>query len=531
MSLISYGDGHTEGNLMKKKIGILLVLAVNTLTAHETGERHDHVTITQFCEKYHQRSYFIMRLEQIIELIKKFESKPFTFQFNRTQYTNPLILQCIDEIEKNNSIQPFFKLWKDTRRFKYLEDESFALSVTKLLFTIQHAIYTQKKGSEMRDGFDIELHLGCSSYTEATTFRKYHSKRLAETYAFLKNIRCTEQSLFEEKHEGCDCTFITHYAFTSSAIVDCIKKMEEEKTLRPLLQLHKEFTSYKLIQNELFVREFTTLTFIVARNIFINNIQMMPTAQQKRAKSQVTHIYENLDNLPIEEILDAIDLLNDELPEILEQYEFNSDMTWKEWLKKYWWVPPTVLLTVGMRIREIFYPTKKINDDDERGKRMSEGARKLAAALLAKKDDKGGSYDPSHAARARSVSASKTRLQGQAQKLRRGNNAGAGAQLRPPASQPHTRLRDVDKRDKMRISGSHDGLPCLPRCSNPVHVQPDEPAPNTKESDSSSSSSASVSIGSPFDGSDDDNFPDVGATSAPVPRRPQGHPKDNVKFE
>jgi hypothetical protein len=33
-------------------------------------------------------------------------------------------------------------------------------------------------------------------------------------------------------------------------------------------------------------------------------------------------------------------MLMTELPPFLEKYELNSSITWRNWLKKYWWVPP-----------------------------------------------------------------------------------------------------------------------------------------------------------------------------------------------
>ncbi len=501
---------------MKKIIGLAFLALSLNMFAHSDGTEHEHVTITQFCEKYYQRSYFVLRLEQIIELIKKIDKKPFAFTFNQAQFDNKLVLECIEQIEQTNSLQPFYKLWKNTRRYKYLEDESFALNVTRLIFTIQHVIYTNTRHADSGNIFDIELHLSCSSYTEATTIRKYHAKRLSETFNFLKTIRCSKRSLFEEEHEGCDCSFITHYQFTNPSILSCIKKMEENKSLEPLLKLYKEFTTYKLIQDDLFVREFTTLAFIVTRNIFIHNIQDPPTTLQKRAKNQVTHIYENLDKLPIDEILEAIDLLNDELPEILNQYEFNSDMTWKEWLKKYWWVPPVVGVMMGARIREILYPVKP-SDDADRGRRASEGARRLAEALLSrKKGKKGGSFDPKK--KDRNPSASRERLRAQAQKMRKTKDPDKKPFLSPSDAATHTRLADV-RDSNMSVSRSHEGLPCLgSHCTEPTHSA--SAAQNEDEEDSISISSSECESGNE----------DAGQRSVPLPRRPRSS-KPREPFE
>jgi hypothetical protein len=43
-------------------------------------------------------------------------------------------------------------------------------------------------------------------------------------------------------------------------------------------------------------------------------------------------------------------MLMTELPPLLEKYEFNSKMTWQNWLKKYWWVPPIFGIWFGLKI-------------------------------------------------------------------------------------------------------------------------------------------------------------------------------------
>jgi len=59
---------------------------------------------------------------------------------------------------------------------------------------------------------------------------------------------------------------------------------------------------------------------------------------------------EKINQLPVAEVLNAIDMLITELPPFLEKYEFNAKMTWKVWLKKYWWVPPIFGAWFGLKI-------------------------------------------------------------------------------------------------------------------------------------------------------------------------------------
>ena len=63
------------------------------------------------------------------------------------------------------------------------------------------------------------------------------------------------------------------------------------------------------------------------------------------------YIYEAIDLLPIEEILNALDEVAEELYPLLELYEFDPYATWQEWLQKYIWLIP---IFAGKLIYTIF---------------------------------------------------------------------------------------------------------------------------------------------------------------------------------
>jgi len=70
----------------------------------------------------------------------------------------------------------------------------------------------------------------------------------------------------------------------------------------------------------------------------------------KTALNNLLEISEKINQLPIAEILNTIDMLAKELPPFLEKYEFHSKITWKAWLKKYWWVPPIFIGWFGLKV-------------------------------------------------------------------------------------------------------------------------------------------------------------------------------------
>lgn len=48
----------------------------------------------------------------------------------------------------------------------------------------------------------------------------------------------------------------------------------------------------------------------------------------------------NVDHVRVEEVLHLLDVVLEELPEFIDKYEFNSNLTWEEWKKKYWLLAP-----------------------------------------------------------------------------------------------------------------------------------------------------------------------------------------------
>ncbi len=144
------------------------------------------------------------------------------------------------------------------------------------------------------------------------------------------------------------------FAFTQKNVVLCIKEIRRTKNIQPLLKLWNDIKHYRFIKSIGLIKEFSILTFVIYKNLMTHYLPEHMSLREKSVTQSLIQVYEKLDSLPLEEILNAIDLVTEELPFLWEQYQLNSDMTWKEWLKKYWWVPPLVAVTLGIRIFLIF---------------------------------------------------------------------------------------------------------------------------------------------------------------------------------
>ena len=169
----------------------------------------------------------------------------------------------------------------------------------------------------------------------------YHIKCLAESTYFF--------SLLDEQnycYTPCNCsnqnqciqidsTDFFHYKITS-----CIKKMRLTQSLKPIVLLLQEVKNHFYDQDVLFFRELFLLVFTIHKQIIVRGCEEKHYLLKKTTLDTIIMVSERINQLPIAEILNAIDMLITELPPLLEKYEFNSKLSWKNWLKKYWWVPP-----------------------------------------------------------------------------------------------------------------------------------------------------------------------------------------------
>lgn len=137
-----------------------------------------------------------------------------------------------------------------------------------------------------------------------------------------------------------DCIQIDSALFFNKKIIKCIEEIESTTSLKPILQLSQNINDYAFVQDHQFMRELFLLLFTIQKQILLQKCAEKPDILKKNTLATILEISEKINQLPIAEILNAIDMLVTELPPFLEKYEFHSQMSWKDWLKKYWWVPP-----------------------------------------------------------------------------------------------------------------------------------------------------------------------------------------------
>jgi len=128
----------------------------------------------------------------------------------------------------------------------------------------------------------------------------------------------------------------------------CVKQIKKEKNLQGLFSYWHKVVTYSVdVTDDSFI-EFAALICKICMLIKIKTLESANKAQS--ALDTIVAIGTAIDRLPIAEILNTIDMLVNELPAFLEKYEFNSSISWKKWLTRYWWIPPVVIIWFGLKI-------------------------------------------------------------------------------------------------------------------------------------------------------------------------------------
>jgi hypothetical protein len=143
----------------------------------------------------------------------------------------------------------------------------------------------------------------------------------------------------------------------------CLCKVLQTGSLNPIVTLLKEATYAAHVKDHALVHETFLLIFTVHKQILFQQCKEHHHFLKKTTVNTLVEVSDKINQLPIAEVLDAIDMLMTELPPFLEKYELTSTITWRNWLKKYWWVPPVFGGWFGLRILLNF---QKIYDYDKR---------------------------------------------------------------------------------------------------------------------------------------------------------------------
>lgn len=345
----------------------------------------------KFVKMVQKRYYLVHRLEKPITFLMEFyrsvvKKGPFNlwsiFKSDlhkdivvplgvSEQFKHPLVIKYMRELESHHTITVINDLWSDFLSYKYIDDELFVRETIIAIMIVYKALALnlnptiQKNGSFLEsmylatekesavdkqglyDNFHSILNLLDESFDKedfviTNNLRHYHIQRLLKSIIILTKVNA------QYLHPLWDCLTQTidknSISFKHQAVQECLESILQTRSLEPLFGLWRHFMAYKFANDSLFLQEFISLEYMLYCKLIdclrIVTVKDVPTAED------IIELYASIATLPIPEMLNSLDSLVEELIDIMEKYELDTAMSWTQWFKKYWWVPPVVISSI-----------------------------------------------------------------------------------------------------------------------------------------------------------------------------------------
>jgi hypothetical protein len=177
---------------------------------------------------------------------------------------------------------------------------------------------------------------------EAEIIPEFVTKRYYLTQRLLKAINIILQYVSATKDSSMQCVEIVEQILWKDDYIQALcSEITHTRKMSPIFELWDYFSQFRKIHDADFNRETCVLIRVCLQCIYAELHRDLATKNSWLA---------DIDSLPLEEILSTIDLLVEQMPAILEKYELQSNLSWKQWFKKYWWAVPVISTVIGLRI-------------------------------------------------------------------------------------------------------------------------------------------------------------------------------------
>lgn len=347
---------------------------------------HDQHPIEEQTFLVYRRYYFVARLDKTIQLLAKMYQEVSAMQAilgtkqidlslivpeqMHRLFTHEKIRRSVKEIEHTRSLKPLFMEWESFKSYKSLHDELLVEDFSKEIFLItRNTIKTLTKGKlvdplacpelslndrlnaindycetlqQLQDGFlpnkttkttsSSNVHLAV--HTDEVAFRYYCIKRLDLAIQYL--LACDEKT------------------FSSIPVVlnrdGIVFKGVGFPVKKGLTHLWDNVLQYKHIENESYMHDFAAYLLLILK------VKQSEQTKMRFSHADLVAMQHTIKQLPLEEILQTIDLLVKQMNSTIQHYN-KSGLTFNQWIKKYWWAPSAVCLTVAIKCYILYYKT------------------------------------------------------------------------------------------------------------------------------------------------------------------------------
>ncbi len=348
---------------------LLLIVAV-CISSSCYGFEFDEKLINPFTREVYYRYYLIKRCEEPTQLLHTNTAVWRHINFNKlsTDYIeNAVIKEKIQAIKKSHTIDPFLDLWHQMNTHRHIDDPAFHKDFIKLLFMFYKSL--EKPAHHKKDPlpdtealpfmpplFSIEEMLGIIDknidsmhqhqkpkktsghrffdHKQVTTddiaLNYYLIQRLDKAMRLLTMIRDPFPSTQRKNSvdfNNCDAGV----NFSHERVNQCFNQILIKKNLEPLAHMWQELIRFRHAGDSHFLKEMLMMLFTVYKDLLLVKLSHESEQLITTEMSTILDLYEHIDELPLDEILHAIDLTTDKLMFLQNMEKKNK----KEWIQEY----------------------------------------------------------------------------------------------------------------------------------------------------------------------------------------------------
>lgn len=293
---------------------------------------------TSITHGVNQRFYLISRLNQIVQLIAhNLNNGKNVCHINLYQgvFQHTAIKETIEQIKEKKNLLPLLHLWEAFITYRFINDTLFEKELIRLLLLVCYQVSTEKciekNITEKNNGFEIN-----NVSTDDITRNFYTIQRMNRCIENLTTMQNEMNDLLEQNqpkrvHDLEDITFLEEkIPFEHNKIRECIYHIYQQKELTPLLDMYRDYTSYRYASDYLFLKEQLHLLFLVHKNMLTKKLSNQNEQIIIHEMEFIQDVCEHIEELSIDQILDVIDMITNKLMAIRKiEDEFNHSFVGK----------------------------------------------------------------------------------------------------------------------------------------------------------------------------------------------------------
>jgi hypothetical protein len=313
-------------------------------------------SINTFTRDIYYRYYLIQRCQEPVELLQKNPAIWKQINFDNLDLMildNEIVQEKAALIQIKHVIHPFLELWHQINTHRHLDDASFHKDFVKLLFMLYKSL-EQPTHQKATAAYSIEKMLSTiDKYTDKV--RPNNPKKNAADYYGLpdphavttddialnyyliqrldkpiKLLSAMRDELVISKAGWVDhamCNMAIN--FSHERMNYCFNQMTMRKNLEPFLHAWQEFSRFRHAGDAHFLKEMLMMLFAVYKDLLFVRISEESEEFITSEMNTILDLYEHVNELPLDEILHAIDITTDKLL-LLQSMDKKAKQSWSQ---------------------------------------------------------------------------------------------------------------------------------------------------------------------------------------------------------